>query len=62
MRRLSNLLTIKSLITLMLTMVFSYLTCVGGVSSDQFLTIFTVIIAFYFGTEAERNAHKTNSP
>ena len=61
LKRLSNLLTIKSLITLMLTAVFSYMTCIGEVSSDQFLTIFTVIIAFYFGTEAERTASKKHS-
>ena len=53
-KRLSGLLTIKSLVTLALTGVFSYLTCVGEVSADQFLTVFTVVIAFYFGTQAEK--------
>ena len=49
-KRLGNLLTIKSLVTLILTAVFAYLTCTGGVAADQFLTVFTVVIAFYFGT------------
>ena len=40
----------------MLTGVFAYLTCAGGVTADQFLTVFTVVIAFYFGTQAEKNA------
>lgn len=53
-KRLGNLLTIKSLVTLVLTIVFAYLTCSGGVSADQFLTVFTVVIAFYFGTQAEK--------
>ena len=53
-RRLGNLLTIKSLVTLLLTAVFAYLTCTGNVSADQFLTVFTVVIAFYFGTQAEK--------
>ena len=57
-KRLGNLLTIKSLVTLILTVVFAYLTCTGGVTAEQFLTVFTVIIAFYFGTQAER-AHQT---
>lgn len=55
-KRLSNLLTIKSLVTLTLTGVFAWLTCSGGVTADQFLTVFTVVVAFYFGTQAEKNA------
>lgn len=57
-KRLGNLLTIKSMVTLILTTVFAWLTCSGGVSADQFLTVFTVVIAFYFGTQAEK---RTNS-
>ena len=53
-KRLGNLLTIKSLVTLILTAVFSCLTCSGGISGDQFLTVFTVVIAFYFGTQVEK--------
>lgn len=55
LKRIGNLLTIKSLVTLILTVVFSFLTCMGGVSGDQFLTVFTVVIAFYFGTQVEKN-------
>ena len=57
-KRLGNLLTIKSMVTLILTAVFAWLTCSCGVSADQFLTVFTVVIAFYFGTQAEK---RTNS-
>jgi len=56
-KRLGNLLTIKSMVTLILTAVFAWLTCSGGVSADQFLTVFTVVIAFYFGTQAEKRTH-----
>lgn len=52
--RLSRLLTVKSIVTLILTVVFAYLFASGMVGIDQFLTVFTVIIAFYFGTQAER--------
>ena len=60
-KRLGNLLTIKSMVTLILTAVFAWLTCSGGGSADQFLTVFTVGIAFYFGTQAEKNANKTST-
>lgn len=55
-KRITNLLKIKSLITLTLTAVFAYMAVIGRVSPDQFLTIFTVVIGFYFGTQAERKS------
>lgn len=59
-KRLGNLLAVKSIVTIVLTAVFAYLTCTGGVTADQFLTVFTVVIAFYFGTQAEKKAQQTN--
>ena len=52
--RLLKLLAVKSIVTIILTIVFAYLSIIGMVEVDQFLTVFTVIIAFYFGTQAER--------
>lgn len=54
--RISNLLCIKSIVTLTLTAVFAWMCLHGLVSVDQFLTVFTVVIGFYFGTQAERKA------
>ena len=51
--RLLKLLSVKSIVTVILTLVFSYLSAVGSVNKD-FLTIYTVIIAFYFGTQATK--------
>ena len=53
-----KLLTVKSIVTIILTAVFAYLSVVGLVAVDQFLTVFTVIIAFYFGTQAEKAQNK----
>ena len=55
-RRLANLLAVKSLVTVMLTAVFAYLAISGHVSTEQYLTVFTVVIAFYFGTQAEKSS------
>lgn len=52
--RLYKLLAVKSIVTIVLTLVFAYLSVSGLVGVDQFLTVFTVIIAFYFGTQAEK--------
>lgn len=50
-KRLANLLTVKSLVTLVLTVIFAVLALRGTISGTEFLTIFTTVIAFYFGTQ-----------
>lgn len=50
-KRAANLLSVKSLVTLTLTAVFAVLALKGTVSGTEFLTIFTTVIAFYFGTQ-----------
>ncbi len=52
--RLFKLLTVKSIVTVALTAVFAVLALRGAVTADQFLTVFSVIIAFYFGTQHEK--------
>ena len=52
-KRLANLLSVKSLVTLCLTLVFAYMAVTGQISQD-FMTIYAVIIAFYFGTQSQK--------
>lgn len=54
LNRLDKLLTIKSIVTVVLTGIFAYLAVRGIVSGEQFLVIFTTVIAFYFGTQAKK--------
>lgn len=56
--RLNKLLTVKSIVTIVMTAVFAVLAVRGDVTASQFLTIFTVVIGFYFGTQHERAAKK----
>lgn len=51
---LHNLLTVKSIVTILLTAIFSYLAVVGRISGEQFLNIFSVVIAFYFGSQYQK--------
>ena len=53
--RIANLLTVKSIVTIVLTAVFSVLALRGSISGTEFLTIFTVVIGFYVGTQTEKN-------
>ena len=52
--RLSKLLTVKSIVTIALTAVFCALAIRGTISGQEFLTIFTIVIGFYFGTQHEK--------
>ncbi|MBQ9973726.1 MAG: hypothetical protein IJP02_02070 [Oscillospiraceae bacterium] len=54
--RLCRLLSVKSLVTLVLTVVFAALTLTGRVSADQYMTVFSVVVAFYFGTQTEKKS------
>lgn len=56
---IQNLLTVKSIVTIILTVIFSYLAVVGRISGEQFLTVFSVVIAFYFGTQFQKNKEGT---
>ena len=53
LKRLGALMSVKSLVTLVLTGVFAYMACTGQISQD-FMTIYAVIIAFYFGTQSQK--------
>lgn len=55
LQKLSKLIDVKSLVTLFLTLIFGILSLKGSVTADQFLTVFTTIIAFYFGTQYQKN-------
>ena len=52
-KRAANLLSVKSITTLVLTVVFAYMAVAGKISQD-FMTIYAVIIAFYFGTQSQK--------
>lgn len=52
--RLSKLLTIKSIVTMLLTLVFCYLAVKGKITAELFMTVFVTVIGFYFGTQAKK--------
>ena len=52
--KLEKLMTVKSIVTIILTVVFAILSAIGKISAEQFLVIFTTVIAFYFGTQTEK--------
>ena len=53
-KRLGNLLSVKSLVTLSLTIVFAVLSLRGDITGKDFLTIFLTVITFYFGSQSQK--------
>lgn len=52
--KLLKLVNVKSIVTIVLTAVFAVLSLKGAISGEQFLMIFTTVIAFYFGTQHQK--------
>ena len=57
-KQLAKLINVKSIVTITLTTVFSVLSLKGRITPESFLTIFTVVIGFYFGTQAKKEENK----
>lgn len=53
-QRVTKLLSIKSIVTIALTYVFCYLSIIKVIPAEIFMTVFTVVISFYFGTQATK--------
>lgn len=53
-KRAANLLSVKSIVALVLTVVFAVLALRGSITGQDFLTIFLMVISFYFGTQSQK--------
>ena len=49
-----KLLTVKSIVTFILTLVFSVLALRNTIDTESMMTVYTMVIGFYFGTQYEK--------
>ena len=59
--RIGKLIDVKSLVTLGCAACFINLSLEGKEPSSEFLTIFTMIIGFYFGTKKNKNNNESET-
>lgn len=52
--KLAKLINVKSIISIIMVVVFCYLAIVRVIGSELFVPIFTTVISFYFGTQVEK--------
>ena len=53
-RNLSNLLKVKTLVTLVVMGVFAVLALKGRISPDNAMIVISMVVSFYFGTQHEK--------
>lgn len=53
-RNLSNLLKVKTIVTLVVMGVFAVLALKGSISADNAMIVISMVVSFYFGTQHEK--------
>lgn len=51
---LANLIKVKTIVTLIVAVVFAVLSLNGAISSDNVMIIISMVVSFYFGTQHEK--------
>lgn len=55
LKRIANLMSVKSIVTIAATGAVIYGFVVGKITGEQLMLIYSSIIAFYFGTQSQKN-------
>lgn len=53
--RIAKLIDVKTIVTFVLTGVFAYLSIKKDIQPQVFMSVYTMIIGFYFGTQSKKN-------
>ena len=54
MENLANLIKVKTIVTLIVAVVFAVLACNGTISADNVMIIISMVVSFYFGTQSAK--------
>lgn len=54
-KNLANLIKVKTIVTLVVMVVFADLALTGKISADNSMIIISMVVSFYFGTQHEKN-------
>ena len=55
-KNLANLIKVKTIVTMIVLVVFAVLALRGNITADNVMIITSSVIAFYFGTQHEKKA------
>lgn len=54
LKNFANLIKVKTIVTLVVMAVFTVLALRGDITPDNAMIIISMVVSFYFGTQAER--------
>ena len=55
LKNIANLIKVKTIVTAGVLLVFIVLSLRGEISADNAMIIISMVVSFYFGTQAEKN-------
>jgi hypothetical protein len=55
-KNLAALIKVKTIVTMVVTAIFAALSLRGDITPDNAMIIISMVVSFYFGTQAERKA------
>ncbi len=58
LKNLAALVKVKTIVTLVVIAIFAVLSLRGNITPDNVMIVVSTVIAFYFGTQAEKKADK----
>ena len=56
LKNIASFIKVKTIITLVIIAVFAYMALTGAITADNVMIVVSTVIAFYFGTQTERNS------
>ena len=60
LKKLANLINVKTIVTFIVTIVFAILSLRGAIAPDTVMTVVVMVLGFYFGTQFEMNNQNNN--
>lgn len=54
LKNIANLIKVKTIVTLVVIAIFAVLSLRGDISPDNVMIIISMVVSFYFGTQAEK--------
>lgn len=60
LKNLANLVKVKTIVTLVVIAIYAYLAVTEKITADNVMIITSMVVSFYFGTQAERKGGASN--
>lgn len=54
LKNIANLIKVKTIVTMVVIAIFAVLSLRGDISADNAMIIISMVVSFYFGTQAEK--------